>query len=281
METIFSYTDYRKFLQDYYNDKKANTAYFSFRFFSQKAGFSSPSWLKFIINGERNLSPEATEKFIGALGLKSREAAYFKALVLFNQAKSEKEKQKHFNELLKIVPPSPFKQVDKGRYAYYSKWYHSAIRELVRLQGFKDDPHWISTILKPSVSISEIKQSLKLLKEMGFITCDETGKWIQADPVITSGDEVSGFAIRDFHRQMMDLGKASITEFPARQREISALTLGLSEECFNEMKARIRAFEDELLEMADKDKAQMTRVCQLNFQFFPLIEDQENEKNEN
>jgi len=85
MTNVFDYTDYRAFLKSYYEDKKSHTQYFSFRYFSKKAGFSSPSWLKFVINGERNLAQDSIERFITALELKERAGEYFRALVNFNR----------------------------------------------------------------------------------------------------------------------------------------------------------------------------------------------------
>ena len=42
MPNIFNYSDYRKFLADFYKDKKASTPSFSYQNFSRQAGFMSP-----------------------------------------------------------------------------------------------------------------------------------------------------------------------------------------------------------------------------------------------
>ena len=42
---------------------------YSYRAFSKAAGFSSPNVLKLVIEGKRNIGPEAVENFITALGL--------------------------------------------------------------------------------------------------------------------------------------------------------------------------------------------------------------------
>ncbi len=41
MKSVFEYTDYRLFLQDYYNDKKAANKAFSHRFIADRVGFKS------------------------------------------------------------------------------------------------------------------------------------------------------------------------------------------------------------------------------------------------
>ena len=61
MNSIFSYIDYRKFLKDYYNSEKESKLYFSYRFFSQKAGIKSPVFLKEVYDGKKNLSRNMME----------------------------------------------------------------------------------------------------------------------------------------------------------------------------------------------------------------------------
>ncbi len=278
MKKIFDYTNYRQYLKDYYNYKKENTEFFSFRYFSKKAGFRSPSILKFIINGERNLKPESIEKFIDVIDLNKKEAAYFRALVNFNQAKTEKLKNRYYNEFIKLFPSSNLKQMEKDQYEIYNKWYHIPIRELISISDFKEDPKWIANRLIPSIKPSEAEKSLKLLKSLGFIKYNKNKKLVVSDPFITTGDEVKSLLIRNFHRHMINLAHESIEKFPKEEREISSITVGISKQTFEEIKTRISAFEDELLEIISKSSNESEYVYQLNFQFFPISKPKENKK---
>lgn len=270
MNKIFAYTNFREYLKDYYEYHKDSTSYFSFRYFSKKAGFASPSWLKFIINGERNLTEDGIERFIGALGMQKDEADYFRALVKFNQAKTELEKNEHFKALMALSAGPEFKFIDKAQYEYYSKWYYSAIRELVTLPGFQEDSTWIASRLRPAIEPSQARKALKLLKRLGFLRYNDENKLVQADPAITTGDEVNSLSIRNFHRQMIGLAQESIERFPRDLRQISSLTMGISEACFQHLKARLVEFEHEIMEIVSKSNDSSDRLYQLNFQFFPL-----------
>ncbi|MBD3319960.1 MAG: TIGR02147 family protein [Chitinivibrionales bacterium] len=88
MESVFEFIDYRQFLNHYYYVKKAETRYFSFRYFANKAGINSSSFLKHVIDGRRNLTPVACVQFCAALGLDGKQATYFRHLVMFNQART-------------------------------------------------------------------------------------------------------------------------------------------------------------------------------------------------
>src|SRR4051812_39858352 len=90
---IYHYENFRKYLSDFYDSKKAIDKKFSFRYFARSAGLASPSSLKRVIDGERNLTDEAVEKFAIALGLNKEEKEFFEKLVRFNQTKSSEEKQ--------------------------------------------------------------------------------------------------------------------------------------------------------------------------------------------
>ena len=90
--SIFEYEDYRVFLGDLYSFYKVDKSYFSYRYFSKKAGFSSPNVLKLVIQGERNLTATSIEKFSRALKLTKSEDEFFAYLVQFNQANTEEER---------------------------------------------------------------------------------------------------------------------------------------------------------------------------------------------
>ena len=66
MPNIFNYQDYRKFLGDYYEEKKASNSAFSYQNFSRKAGFASKSFVFNVINGRKNLSRASVVKMCQA-----------------------------------------------------------------------------------------------------------------------------------------------------------------------------------------------------------------------
>src|SRR5574344_1843450 len=100
---IYEYLDYREFLLDYYNFKKASSNSFSLRVFSDKIGFKAKDFISRVMNGEKNLSPSSASKIASGLNLSIRERSFFEALVLFNQADSTKERdnrsEEHTSEL--------------------------------------------------------------------------------------------------------------------------------------------------------------------------------------
>ena len=95
---IFEYLDYRGYLQDYYDLAKQNVPAFSYRYFARRAKLSSPSFLRHVMRGERNLSG-TVEQVAHAIGFDEPEAQYFLVLVEFNQAEGVAEQNEAFEKV--------------------------------------------------------------------------------------------------------------------------------------------------------------------------------------
>ena len=91
MKPVMQYSDFREFLRDFYQERKPYG--FSFREFSKLAGYSSPVFLKLVIEGKANLSERGTERVANATGLVGADVEYFRILVAMNQSKKAEEKK--------------------------------------------------------------------------------------------------------------------------------------------------------------------------------------------
>lgn len=269
---IFEYTDYRNFLGDTYSFLKQTKRQFSYRFFSQQAGFHSPNFLKLVIEGKRNLTLDSAEKFVQALDLKKEEALVFRNLVAFNQARSQKEKEETAYALFRSSLLKRVQAKNYARYSYFSHWYMVAIRELVVLGDFREDPEWIARKLSPGITAHQVIDAIGQLLELELLYRDETGRLRQKESIVCTPHEVQSGFVEKFHREMMRLAGESIRRFQRDRRDISSLTLSLSKERMIEMKRRIQDFRDELLALSSEDQSP-DGVYQLNFQLFPLTEE--------
>lgn len=268
---IYGYVDYRVFLKDYYNLQKKQTRYFSYRYFSNKAGFSSHNVLKQVINGDRNIAVKSIPKFCSALNITSRECDYFRLMVLFNQSKSEDEKNELFREMFRYKQTSKAKKLSEMQYKMYSEWFHSVIRELVSFKDFKEDYSAIAKSFTPLITPGQVKKSLQLLKDTGIIKKNKSGKWVQCDPIIKTAPEIESLSIRNHNRKMIQLAEDAIVNVKPESREISGMTLGISKKAFKEIKKKIQNFKDDILSDVLADSSESEEVYQLNFQLFPLV----------
>jgi len=218
-----------------YEQRKEVDGYFSYRFFSGKAGFRSPNFLKLVIDGKRNLSPDSVEKFVRALKLNRREADFFRILVHLNQARTVDEKRIYVEQIMRFQPVRYIHPLRQEQYEYYSQWYNIAIREAVGLPDFVEDPAWIARKLVPPISPGQARKALDLLLRLGLLRREESGRLVQTDAFITTGDEVTSTSVANYHREMMRKGSEAIDLFPPADRDISSVTMSLSIEKFREI----------------------------------------------
>jgi len=269
--SIFEYDDYRTYLKDLYEHLKKTRTRFSYRSFSSKAGFRSPNILKLVIEGKRNLSAQSIEKFAYALKLRKDEAEFFRILVNLNQARTVAEKRLYAEQLMRFRPFRRIHPITKDQYEYYTQWYNIPIREMLALPAFSEDATWISRALVPPISPRQAKRALDLLLGLGLVARDNDGRLVQKEAFITTGDEVISTSVKGYHREMIQKGSEAMDRFRAQDRDISSVTLALSEKSFKQIKSLIQQFRKELLAIADQEKSP-EGVFQINFQLFRLTQ---------
>jgi uncharacterized protein (TIGR02147 family) len=253
-----------------FNYRKNSTNYFSYRYFSGKAGFSSPNFLKLVTDGLRNLTQTSVAKIAKGFGLKNKERDYFENLVFMNQADTHDEKNHYYRKLVAINGTKRIRTLDKDQYEYFSKWYYPAIREII---AFAPDvtAETLVQILRPKISIREAQGALVLLERLQLIRKDGQGRRYPVDGDITTGPELKSMVAANFHKEMMRLADEAIDRFAPAQRDISGLTLSIPEERFAEIKDRLVAFRKELLALASAETSP-DMVIQINMHLFPLTQ---------
>jgi len=271
MKSIYEYIDYREFLRDWCAHAKAKGKGFSYRNFARQAGLSSSGFLKMVIDGERNLAPETIARFAKVIKLRSGEARFFEQLVMFNQAKTNDEKNHYYS---KIAQNRRFKKahhLTRDRFEYLGKWYYAAVREMVTLPDFREDPAWIARKLKPSITKSEAQSALDTLIRLGLVERGGDGKLVTKENGVRTEDEVISLAAANYHREMIKRAHEALSLCKAKDRNISSLTVAMSKDGFKKLKQRIHEFRKEIIAMLEEE-GEAEDVYQVNFQLFGLTE---------
>jgi uncharacterized protein (TIGR02147 family) len=266
---VFGYRDFRAFLRAYYERHKAEKQGFSFGDFSKRAGLRSPNYLKLVIDGERNLTPDVAHRFADACGLRDEAIDYFCALAAFNQAKTARERELHYAKLQSFRRFRAAHRLDAAQSAYHSEWFIPAVFELCARPDFDEDPRWIAKTLLPPISPKQAQQALSVLEELSLLVRNARGRLEQAESVIETPEGPLGHHVVQFHRTMMQRAAEALDRVPREDREIGALTMCVSEARMRELKAELEAFRNQLAERYKADPLP-ERVVQVNFQLFPL-----------
>lgn len=273
MPNIFYYQDYRQFLGDFYEEKKSLFPKFSYQSFSQKAGFSSKSFVYNVIKGKKTLSRTSVVKLSIAMNLSKAESAYFENLVYFNQSTNYTERNFYYEKLNAIHPvtteASRARNLRKDQYEFYSQWYHIVVRSLIDLFPSISDPQIIAKMINPPVSVKQVKNSIELLLRLGLVQEMPDGTYSICSKILTTGKEMHSLAVQQFHLSSMEIASKALQNLPGNKRNFSGLTLGISQETYERICNEIESFQNRIMVIAENDKSSDS-VYQLNFHFFPV-----------
>jgi uncharacterized protein (TIGR02147 family) len=267
MIDIFSYTDYRRFLKDFCSDIRKEKPFFSYRYIAQKVGLKSCGFISWVINGKRTMSLGLARKICTVLKLNRRQTEYFILLVSHNQSKSVTEKQLYMDRMI-AFRATRTEVVHHHQDRYYSRWYHSAIRELVAVARIRNEDDVVAR-LRPSITRSEAKKSLALLAELALIEKTDDGLYRRTAAAITAGGDVAAALIHNFQTATMQLGESALDRFPREARDISTLTISCNAADLSRISTYIAGLRDKVTELAC-NSTDADQVFQLNIQCFPL-----------
>ena len=266
---IYKYIDYRLYLTDLFS-WLANKRGISYRAFARMAGSSSPNYLQLIRDRVINIKPEAIDNLAAEIKLKKGEKTYFHTLNSFDRAKTHDTRDRYFREIIKRREFKSIKTLSEEQYLFFSKWYIPIVRELVTHPGFDGDLADVAKTVEPEISVAKAQKAVTILKKLDLIKSVGKDQWEMTDKVISTPAEVLSVALCNYHADVIKLASKSIDGFKSEERDLRAVTIGLSDNGIKEVKGRLQAFWQELLDYSAHQPS-VDSVYQLNMQFFPVI----------
>lgn len=267
MLNIYDYLNYAAFMRDYYEFRKRQNAFFSYRYMGKLLGMD-PGFLVKVTQGKVAL-PERAIAAVGKLcKLGEAEAKYFEALVHYGRAKTPPEIKTHFETLISLRGLES-RPLEISQYEYYRKWHHSAVRSLLTFHDFRGDYADLASRVHPHISMAEAEESVRLLIELGILKRHADGRHEVVGPPLTTGEKWQGTAIRNFQVESLELAKKSLVEDPRDVRDISTVTVAIRFSDLEEIKTRIRELRQSIMHMMT-DSGDPDCVYQINFQAIPL-----------
>jgi uncharacterized protein (TIGR02147 family) len=276
---VYDYVNYRSFLKDKFNELKRKNPRFSYHSFRRLSGMGSPSYLKMVTEGHRNLGDPGIAMVARGFKLNEADTKYFYTLVKFNQAATTEEKDRYFRELSHHKKFLEAKPLTNAQYQLFSHWYYVAILELLRLDAGKKkkNTEWIKKNLKPEVGLVEIRHAITALVSLGLLTT-RSGVLECTEAMLKTDEDVEDIAITNYHVQMCELAKHSVLHDTPHNREFAALTLITSAKGFKRAKQEIRMIRDNLHSIMEQDKeGKKTIVAHINMQLFQMNRNLEDE----
>ena len=275
MKEIVEYTDYRKYIRDYYEERK-RCSVFSWQKFAQDAGFSSAVFLKYVCEGKKNLSVGSAGSVASAMGLVGFEQTYFVLMVSYAHAKDDKTKMAAFEERCALANAHKMRVLGNDEFDYFKSWKNPVLRELApHMPGAK--PLEIAHACSPKISAAEVTETLNFLVKKKLLKKDKDGNYYQTDKTITMANtDVVPVAARELQRQMGEFAIKAI-DLPLSERTMSGFVLGLTERSYERIRKEMTDFYRRVVAIATEED-ETERVYRMNVQLFPLSKRLESKK---
>ena len=267
MVNIFDYLSYPSFMKDYYEARKKQNSFFSYRFMGKVLGMD-PGFLVKVMQGKILLPERAIASVAKLCKLAEKEAEYFEALVHYGRAKAPDEVKARFEKLIALRGMES-RPLEPSQYDYYKKWYHGAIRALLTFWDFRGDYAALAARVHPAISEEEARASVELMEKTGILSRDADGRYQVMGPPITTGEKWQSTAIRNYQQESIELALQSLVKDPKAVRDISTVTVAVRFADLEEIKARIKELRQSIMHMLT-DSGEPDCVYQLNFQVFPM-----------
>lgn len=256
-----------KYLNDILDPSKSDRPLISIRYFAKKVGMDHGNLVK-LLQGHRHASTKVVEGMVSVLNFDRREADYFKTLVAFNKTKKQGEAKKLFEQLI-TIKSAHMQKLKPGQYEYFRSWKHAAVYTLLDFYEFKGNYKALGAEINPAISAKQARESITLLENLGLVKKEKNGRYMQTAKMITTGEDWHSVAIQSFQEETLKMALHSLENDPRDIRDMSTLTMTLSQEDMQEVKEITREYRQSILRVIEAGKSADT-VYQMNVQFFPL-----------
>jgi uncharacterized protein (TIGR02147 family) len=268
---IFTYLDYRTFLEDFFLFRKTQDPEFSLRTFARLPGLalSSSSFISAVLKGRKNLSQGLRLRFGRAMALGPTEMEYFELLIQHNQSKSADEKA-HYQAQLARFHGSRARVLQEGQARFYSRWYYAVVWHYFGLRQDHNSPARIAKSIFPPITPQQAEEAIRVLLELKLIRKLANG-YAVIDRHLAAGKGLRGSAAREHHKEFVRLALDGIDAAPAKDRRFDVTSFSISARGRERVMERIDALRAEVRELAETDErgAGGSRVYALSLQLFP------------
>lgn len=273
---IYDYSDYRKFLQEFYELEKSLDSSFSYRVFAAAVGMDASLLLK-ILQGKRHISPKCIDVFVDFFHFKDAKAEYFREMIAYGKAKNDKDVRSHF-ETLQKMRPAACRELDEARYRYFQQWYYPMIRSALDVFNYRgtQDAAALGECCIPKLSASQVENAVDALLQLGLAHARNDGRVVPTETHLKTMEHWLSACISDYQSSIAELAGKSIQNTPKEKRDISTLTMALDSQQIDKIREILAKTRKAIVNVVNAMPPQICdSVYQLNFQLFPMMKKEE------
>jgi uncharacterized protein (TIGR02147 family) len=238
---------------------KANPRY-SLRSFARSMAVE-PSAMSKLLAGKRRVTAAMFEQLSQRLGLEPQQVESFRSAQGGGQPRAGATSARGVADGEGFVP------IDHDAFAIIADWYHMAIFEMMRVEGFRSDPAWIARAL--GISVHEANAAIERMLRLGLLARRSDGSLVGGRGFTTTGMPFTTVALRKVQRQVLEMAIHALDETPLERRDQSTMTMAVNPEQLAAAKLKIKEFRRRLCKFLES-KPPCTDVYHLSISLYPV-----------
>ncbi|HXH30051.1 MAG TPA: TIGR02147 family protein [Bacteriovoracaceae bacterium] len=258
--------DYRQIIKTEYDYRKERNPLYSLRSFARDLNLS-PSRLSEVLNNKGDLSSQSIMDIGARLGIAREELLAIKATLDLKKATTAEHKALAQSYLDNYTYQNKFVQLSEDTFRILADWYHFAILSAMELNYYDGSAHFLSRALRLESGI--IQQALDRMLEHKMISLNGQ-KYYPTGEIFSTSNDVESKALKEAHKQNMDLVKLCLDEVKVELRDITSATICIDVDKLPEAKKMIKEFRRGLSRFLESGKK--SAVYNINIQLHPLSE---------
>lgn len=267
MTNFSDVADYRDLLKSYYEQRKKEMPFYSYRMMGDKLSLDS-SYLYRVLQKKQHLPAHVIPAAKELLGLSGRSGEYFDLLVAAGIAKNADKKSELMAKAVALRDVDRH-SLQQAELKLLENWWIPAVRAYLELNGGIVNIKKIAKDLCPPITEEQATEAIEILKEVGLVKNVASGRLALTETHLTVGGPEKSAAVRHFQKQVLFLASEALENVPVNERNISTLTLSVDQACFDDLGEMLREFRRLVQKRVDESK-RPDRVMQLSMAFYPV-----------
>ena len=266
-------TNYRGQLQQGFDQRLDKNKSYSLRAFARDLALD-PGQLSLILKGKKNLSLSKASDVAKKLYKNPREMILFYHAVEWQLVAKEELKKQILERLnsLNAIQLESKSNISDDEFGTISNWYNIPMLELSGLPNFETTAESAAAYL--GISTTEATIGLGILQRLNFV--EKKDKVFTKIKSLATTTEISSFAIKQFHSQMIGKAKNALFRQSLSTRYFNSVTLKVPKGKIDELKKMIDEHEKRILDFSKTFSNEPDQdVYQISNMFFSL-KDQDN-----
>lgn len=267
---VTEYLDVIAYLQDYYQWRKSTNKDFSYAFWSEELEFSSRSYIRMIIMGQKKVTKKFVEAFTRLNFNSPIEEEYFDCLVKHSQSPSQKDRKLFGAKMIQLLRATESPDLLKPEADFVSDPTLPRLFTILGMQDIYPTAPKLANLL--NLSLSEMNACLAKLEEYGLATqakVDGEIHWSAAPERFKVPDSHGNSHLMKFHERSLHQAIQAFHQ-PTRVRKYRSLLLPLTDEDLGELYGVLDEFASQQVSRFNAESFKGRRLFQMNINIHPV-----------